>query len=94
MITIYKYPLKLVEQQALMMPRGAFILHLALQHNVPTIWARVNTECVPLEERRFAIYGTGQELSKGSDPSLTYDGEYVGTYFQDEFVWHVFEVSK
>lgn len=80
---IYKYQIGLNRRPGISMPRGAKILHLALQHDEPHIWAMVDP-AADHEERQFAVWGTGHEIDTAG---LT----YVGTWQKDGFVWHLFE---
>lgn len=65
------------------MPEGAVVLRFALQHNVPTLWARVDPKNPPAS-RTFEIVGTGQPIP----PSAV----YVGTIDSGPFVWHALEL--
>ena len=74
------------------MHRGARILDIQVQGDMPVIWAIVN----PKKEKRkyiFHVFGTGFEM-------LDYEKkhyEYVGTVQQrglTTFVWHIFEVHE
>lgn len=82
--TIYKYTLPRMAVIELPLPEGAEILHFAVQHGALTIWARVDPS-LPDTLRIFAICGTGQGVPTKAD------GRYIGTCFDGEFVWHLFE---
>ena len=47
------------------------------------MWALVDTER-STESRYFEVVGTGWEL----DDNMS----YIGTFFADDFVWHIMEV--
>lgn len=82
MNAIYKYPLELKSDvQAVEMPEGAEILHVADQRGRPSLWALVDPNA-PTVLRGFAVFGTGHTCPE--------DG-YVGTTHADGFVWHIFE---
>jgi hypothetical protein len=83
MKTIYKYNLSLPGSKA--MPLGSTIVKVGIQNGQCCIWALVDTNA-PIEERRFVIVGTGHEL----DDNMV----YVGTVFEEPFVWHVMELKK
>jgi hypothetical protein len=68
------------------LPRNAEILSAQIQGGNICLWAKVDTS-EPLESQSIAIYGTGQELP---DSEMT----HIATVQMDEFVWHVFEISK
>lgn len=79
---IYKYEI----EQTIEMPVGAEILTIQLQHDIPNLWAVVDTEIEEKETRNFAIVGTGHAMEDG-------DMKYIGTFqlFDGGFVGHVFE---
>lgn len=85
MKTIYKYQLDVTDVQTLHIPKNSKILNIQTQKNTPCIWALIDTDN-DIEDRKFAIYGTGNECSSCYE-------EYIGT-FQIEngsLVFHVFE---
>lgn len=67
------------------MPKGAEIIHVQAQREIPCIWALVDPEAEP-ETRYFYIAATGEDV-----PCVV---RYVGTVFQQDrfYVWHIFEV--
>lgn len=79
-MTVWKYPVA----DSISMPKGAKLLHVAAQGDVPHIWALVDPSR-ELEERRFMRVGTGWHFLNV--------GQYVGTYHLacGAFVFHVFE---
>lgn len=82
--SVHKYQLSDYANQTLVnMPAGAEILRLAVQHSVPTIWARVIPDAERVT-RTFQIFGTGHPIPPGS--------KYIGTFDVGPFVWHVFEL--
>lgn len=66
------------------MPKGATILHVRSQRDVPCIWALIDPNA-ETEMRQFYIAATGEATPKG---------QYLGTVFQYDgiYVWHVFEL--
>jgi hypothetical protein len=84
MKTIYKYTLD-SQDCTLNLPKGAEILTIKLQNNVPTLWALVNPMTVT-EERHICIVGTGWQIEDNM--------KYITTYMDGYFVWHVFELIK
>lgn len=86
MPVVYKYPLGRGGLTQILMPKGAYAAHVALQGPGldPMIWAIVEPakEC---EERTFMILATGQEIPEGLN-------RYIGSIHPDPFVFHVFEV--
>jgi hypothetical protein len=84
MRTVYKYPVQVADEFEIGLPAGAEILHVAVQHYKPQLWALVDTER-PIEVRRFAIRGTGYPVEHGL--------HHVGSFLlaDDTFVGHLFE---
>lgn len=96
---IFKYPLKLTDEQTIKIPAGAVILCVQIQREYPCVWALVE-EVNGLEEFKFWIYGTGNPIS--IDPKYKNEWfppreflrgqRYVGTFQMADgsLVWHVF----
>ena len=90
MRAIYKYPLLLLQaavSQSIVMPGGAEIRMVGLDPTgAPCIWAEVDPAPEsPEEKRTFWLYETGT-------PIAVADGlKYVGSWVQEEFVWHLYE---
>lgn len=87
MKTIWKYQLPLQDSFTIDIPKGAKILSLQTQENIPCIWILVNKNRL-LERRTFKTFGTG--FDEIEDRNLN----YIGTYqvHEGSFVFHVFEV--
>lgn len=84
MKTIFKYELN-VHDVILKLPLGAEILNVQLQNGKPVLWALVNPEN-ELVDRSICIVGTGWDV-KGNM-------QYINTYMDGYFVWHVFELIQ
>jgi len=84
MKTVYKYTLH-SKDCTLQLPKGAEILTVQLQNEIPTLWALVNPMTVT-EERHICIVGTGWDVEDNM--------KYITTYMDGYFVWHVFELIK
>jgi hypothetical protein len=86
--TIYKFPLEVTDQQAVLMPAAAQILAVQVQNGEPFVWAIVDTEN-PQEERFFDIFGTGHPMHEDNGVGR----EYVGTFqmHSGSLVFHLFE---
>ena len=84
---IWKFPLRLEQSQTIEMPGGAEVLGVADQKGVICIWAMVIVEATK-SPRTFEIHGTGHPI----DEDVEYGRRFVGTVFQGNFVWHVFEI--
>lgn len=91
MKVVYKYPLS-DWQETIKMPKDAEILTAQIQGTTTYIWALVDTDN-PIEERTFAIYGTGNEIKSCGEM------RYINTIFQNaglsltSYVWHIFEIK-
>lgn len=89
MLTIYKYPLKLEENQIIKMPAGAEILTVQLQKNKPVLWAKVDDESPKEESVMIKLAVTGGELN--ACEMLHY---LATVQMQHGIVLHCFKVSN
>lgn len=87
MQTIYKYPLQITDLQTLWLPAGAEVLTVQVQRDEVYLWAIVNLDLPPTDERVFETIGTGGPVVSGGDIRR----RYIATVQQSPFVWHVFE---
>ena len=89
MKVIYKYQLIIDDRQIVVMPKGAEILCVQVQNNIPCIWAKVNTGKVENEERIIFIFETGHTI-------YNEELKYLGTFqlIDGNIVFHVFENKK
>lgn len=87
-MTIWKYPLSVVNNQILSMPTGAKILCVQTQRETPVLYAEVDPQ-KPTTSRYIEIYGTGHRL-KYYDTSPPV---YIGTFQlrSGDLVFHVYE---
>lgn len=85
-MTIWKYPLQIIDEQIIPMPAGAEILCCQVQRGIVCLWARVDPSAATTE-RRIHIRGTGH-------PGAT--GEYIGTFQAENgaLVFHVFDAGE
>lgn len=90
MRTIWKFTLPSMSGATVEMPKGAAVLCVQAQHDVPMLWAEVDTDA-PMIRRRFFNYGTGHEMPPTSDPL-----HYVGTFQMSggSLVFHVYTDRK
>jgi hypothetical protein len=86
-MTIWKYPLDVVDSQIVEVPEGAKILAVQAQGDVPCLWALVDPER-PAETRTIHTYGTGHPV----DDLAAMSSRYIGTYqiAGGKLVFHVF----
>ena len=82
---IYKYTLRISDEQEIEIPDDSEILSVQMQSGEPQIWVLVNPENYTMK-RRFKIYGTGHDVEDGL--------KFIGTFQSGPFVWHLFEVMQ
>jgi len=85
--TIWKYKLSVADTTDILMPVGAQVLDVKMQHDDAVMWALVDSDAL-LRLRRFHILGTGHDASR----LLPLD-RYVGSFNNENLslVFHVFE---
>lgn len=86
--TVWKFPLRLVDEQEVSLPDGAKILCAQVQGATLCLWALVDPD-KPAATRAIRIYGTGRPIPDSD--SLV----YVDTFQVERgaLVFHVFERS-
>jgi len=91
MRTIFKYQLKVDDEQSVLMPKDAEILCVKEVKGDVFIYAYVDKNAIK-EERFFIIYGTGHEIEN----DMWSNKKYIGTFvmLNDNFVGHLFENLK
>lgn len=84
MSVVWKYTLTIDDEQEIVMPEGAELLHVAEQHGQLALWARVIPTGQPNVRRVILIRGTGHPI---------WTQPYVGTIVAAAgvLVWHVFD---
>ena len=85
MSKIFKYELKITDQQTIQMPLGATILSADQQAGGLYLWAEVDPTNPP-SDRTFQIIGTGNPI-----PNVATCRRFIDTVVIGAFVWHVFE---
>lgn len=82
---IYKYKLRIVDEQILSLPDGYKILAVNVQRDDPFIWCLVDPDN-PKVDVKFFTFGTGHEI----DDTIFLN--YIGTYYllNARLVYHVF----
>ena len=87
MHTIYKYPIYIIDEQEISMPRGAHIFSFALQRGTPCVWAIVDPTEPVLEPKTLYLRGTGHELQ--FEPCSL---RFIGTVLLNDgaLVFHLF----
>jgi hypothetical protein len=81
---VFKYPIKIEDEQTVKLPEGAEIIYVGLDPGgTPCLWAIVNERSVRVN-RTIYVAGTGHPLPKEKI-------RHLGSILQHPFVWHVFE---
>ena len=93
MKTIYKYPLELVDEQTIALPKGAHILSVQWIRDSICVYALVDLDVKECEARQFVIIGTGHPIAPNTIPVVHY---FLGTVHNDDqsLVFHIFEKQK
>ena len=87
MTQIFKYVLMSTKNvSSVAIPKGGKVLTTAMQDGLVCIWVEVDQHA-PTELRTFKIYGTGHEMLDSEHQV------YVGTIFDNPYVWHVYEYT-
>lgn len=89
MKSIWKYKLSQYSKLAIQMPKNTNIICTQYFQGDICLWAEVDVpnDTEELETRYFAIYGTGWEMDLDNS-------KYIGTVFENNLVWHVYEEKK
>jgi hypothetical protein len=84
---IFKYKLDTSGEQEITMPAFSKILCVKNQHNVPCLWAMIDTDS-RLVKRKIITFLTGADIEFNNQKY-----EYIGTYLMNNgsFVGHVYE---
>jgi hypothetical protein len=84
--TIHKFTFEIADDFSVRIPEGARLLSVQVQHDIPQIWALVNTEA-PNVIRRFALRGTGHDCEGLAS------ADFVGTFQLGcgALVFHLFD---
>lgn len=87
MKTVWKFPIRGIENVSLQMPAGAQLLHAALQIGQLCVWALVDPT-QKNEDRHLRIAGTGHAITEEIK-------QYLGTFQVSggALIFHVFEVK-
>lgn len=87
--SIYKYPIDITDEQAVYMPKGSTILHVAEQQGRVCLWAMVDPGA-KTATRRILVFGTGHPC----DDAIGMN--YVGSVLiaGGQLVFHVFDAGE
>ena len=88
MKTVWKFPFDIHDELTIYMPKGAEIIHVDVQREIPCIWAIVDPEAeqIPM---KFCLRGTGQ-------PFTGDEGEHIGSFQMSggALVFHLFAAKE
>jgi hypothetical protein len=88
MVTVWKYPVTIIDDWTISLPAGAQVLTVANQGEQACLWALVDPSQPTTERRRFRIAGTGHPIGTSDDL------RYINTFqlMAGALVFHLFEV--
>ncbi|EAG6831950.1 DUF7352 domain-containing protein [Listeria monocytogenes] len=99
-LKIYKYPLTTKDSQVITLPAESTVLSIKNQHEVPVLYAAVNTACEIEGYVNIECRGTGQPLNgkevvEITETLLFQNGNLVLHFFAQKFpqVVHPFRVN-
>lgn len=88
MKNIFKYELKLIDIQEVLLPKWSTPLSVQMQNGKIQMWVFVDPD-QPTIKANVIIHGTGQDI-----PDNFYVGRehnlFLGTVQEDVYVWHIF----
>ncbi len=86
MKTVWKFTIKIEDEQIVMMPPRAEIIHVGLDPSgQPCVWAKAERSRNPVERLLF-LTGTGSDVPDAAT-------RHLGSFNHGPFVWHVWEPS-
>jgi len=86
MKVIFKYPFKIADIVDILLPFGSRVIAIQEQRGIAFLWAIVNPEEKSLGNRRFYVFGTGNEIT-----APIHEMKHISTVQVNGFVWHIFE---
>uniref|UniRef100_A0AAU6W0F6 DUF7352 domain-containing protein n=1 Tax=Pseudomonas phage Nican01 TaxID=3138540 RepID=A0AAU6W0F6_9CAUD len=87
MITVHKYPVQMLEDFSVRMPFGAEVIHVAMQHGQPFMWARVDTDQHEVSYD-FGVFGTGHKMTGFPVAEAPHLGSFM--MHNENLVFHLF----
>ncbi len=89
---IFKYPLEIVESQAILVPKGSKYISLLSQNDRPCVYAAVDPLCEEFEDWFFEMRGTGHVI----DEETLRSAQFLGTIttHDSRFVWHIWRTGR
>lgn len=86
MKSVWKYPIKITDEQQIEMPQGARILSSDMQGDQLCLWVLVD-KGVPNAMRTIRIHGTGHAIQDAGQLAFIDTVQMAG----GRLIWHVFE---
>lgn len=80
---VYKYHIGIHPNTTLELPLGAKFLKADVQSHEFFLWFEVNLNPIT-ESRTFSVHGTGQDINSPHE-------NWLGTFADGPYVWHVYE---
>lgn len=89
MLKVFKYPLDILDEQKINLPKGAECLSIQEQHDQFCLWALVDPDEQMVERRAIYCIGTGNPVY---DIDLMKQTDFISTtlYRNGSLVWHWF----
>jgi hypothetical protein len=91
---IHKFTLEVEEERdgvfkaEVDLPSSSTVREVAMQGNAVCLWVEVDNEVTGRKTRKFLMVGTGREFDACKHDT------YVGTFFDAQWVWHLFEARS
>lgn len=88
--TIHKYPIKITEEQEILLAHGAIIRHFGFQDGKPFIWVEFRPEWKAEHGNtivRLYVVGTGEHIPRDAE-------HFIGTALAGRFVWHLYSNKR
>lgn len=83
---IWKYALRVTEDQTVTMPLNAMLVHAGIQGGILMVWASVDPKYA-VGERKIRVRKTGHYGEVCDRDGVLW--KHVGTVLHDGLVWHV-----
>jgi hypothetical protein len=81
-MTVWRFPIQIIDEQFIEMPKVNRPLHVEVQSDVPCLWMLVEPES-PRIKVRVRVFRTGS-------PGVRSTMDYIGTFQRNNFAYHVF----
>lgn len=82
---IYKYKLKITDEQMLTLPKYSEYVNCSMQDGELCVWILVDPDEKEMFTMKVLVIGTGNPIEHDLDYY-----EYMNTVFDRTFVWHIY----